>query len=388
MFIGLKRKRYMIFSINMKKVFLLGAMLCCLCFCAWSQDSLSTKQHLEDFDFAVSQVEENYSGYPTKVSKTNIRDYKALKKRLRKEIKQGKRTGTEAAGEYAAFFADWHLAVAGFKDGYFFNFCQQYYPENKQVTFFRSMDEYAPEKLACKVNDKTYLIRVPSFGQQMDWNWIANAVDSFAVSQCQNLIIDIRGNTGGSDDAYWPFICLCYDHPGLIDGVEMRNSGGNRDYWAETLQDTTTDEGYRNVLTSLLASHDEWVVSTQDTIWTLTVDTVYAHKPRKVGIIIDPIVASSGEQFLIDIKATSDRVTVFGRDNTIGCLDYSNCRVATFPNSGSIITIAMSRSFRLPDRGIDETGIAPDVHITLPYPKVLTDNIDEWVLYVAKTLEE
>ena len=86
-------------------------MVCSLCLCAWSQDSLSVKQHLEDFDYAVSQVEENYSGYPTKVNNTNIRDYKALKKRLRKEIKQGKRTGTEAAGEYAAFFADWHLAV-------------------------------------------------------------------------------------------------------------------------------------------------------------------------------------------------------------------------------------------------------------------------------------
>ena len=53
-----------------------------------------------------------------------------------------------------------------------------------------------------------------------------------------------------------------------------------------------------------------------------------------------------------------------------------------------MITIAMSRSLRLPDRGIDETGIAPDVRITLPYPKVLTDNLDEWVLFVAKTLEE
>ena len=149
---------------------------------------------------------------------------------------------------------------------------------------------------------------------------------------------------------------------------------------------TPIDDSYRNFLTYLLASTDEWV-STIGIGQTATVAD-YPHKPKKVGIIIDPIVASSGEQFLIDVKSTSDRVIVFGRDNTIGCLDYSNCRVATFPNSGSMITIAMSRSFRLPDRGIDETGIAPDVRITLPYPKVLTDNLDEWVLFVAKTLEE
>ena len=372
----------------MKKAILTLTIVCCLCFSAWAQDSLSVKQHLEDFDFAVSQVEENYSGYPTKVNKTNMRDYKALKNRLRKEIKQGKKTGTEAAGEYSAFFADWHLSVAGLNNGNFYNFSQQYFPENKQITFFREMDEYAPKQLSCKVTDKTYLIRVPSFGQHIDWNWIAHTVDSFIVSQCQNLIIDIRGNSGGSDGTYWPLLCLCYDHPGNTDGVEMRNSKGNRDYWTETLQDTTIAWGYRNLLTRLLASPDEWVISTTDTMQTITIDTGYPHKPKKVGIIIDPIVASSGEQFLVDIKATSDRVTVFGRDNTIGCLDYSNCRVATFPNSGSMITIAMSRSFRLPDRGIDETGIAPDVRITLPYPKVLTDNMDEWVLFVAKTLEE
>lgn len=360
-------------------------MVCSLCFCAWSQDSLSVKLHLEDFDFAVSQVEENYSGYPTMVNKTNMSDYNALKKRLREEIMQGKKTGTEAAGEYSAFFANWHLCVAGLNNGNFYNFTQQYFPENKQITFFRDMDEYAPKQLARKVTDKTYLIRVPSFGSQMD-SWIVHAVDSFMVSQCQNLIIDIRGNTGGSDAAYWPLLCLCYDHQATFDGVEMRNSSGNRVFWAESLQDTTTDESIRHLYSHFLQSSDEWVVSTTDTVW--TIDTVYPYKPKKISIIIDPVVASSGEQFLIDVKASSNRVTVFGRDNTIGCLDYSNCRVATFPNSGSMITIAMSRSLRLPDRGIDETGIAPDVRITMPYPKVLTDNLDDWVLYVAKEMEE
>lgn len=373
---------------KMKHPFITILLICCICFSAYAQDSLSIKQHLADFEFAVSQVEENYSGYSNKVNKNNIHDYKALKKRLHREIKQGKRTGTEAAGEYAAFFADWHLSVAGLNNGYFFNYSQQYYPESKQITFFLQMDEYEPKKLACKITDETYLIRVPSFGQQMDWSWISHAVDSFMASQCQYLIIDIRGNLGGSDGAYWPLICLCYDHPGNTDGVEMRNSRGNRDYWGESLQDSTINWGYRNHLNRLLASHDEWVISTQDTMQTITVDTIYPHKPKKVGIIIDPLVASSGEQFILDIKATSDRVMVFGRDNTLGCLDFSNCRQATLPNSGSVISIAMSRSFRLPDRGIDETGIAPDVRITLPYPKVLTDNLDEWVQFVAKSLED
>lgn len=36
---------------------------------------------------------------------------------------------------------------------------------------------------------------------------------------------------------------------------------------------------------------------------------------------------------------------------------------------------------------VDPTGIAPDVRIPLPYPKRLTDNIDEWVLWVAEDLK-
>ena len=368
------------------RVFLLSLIL--IPFTIIAQDSLTVKQHLEDFDFVVSQVEEDYSGFPTKVNKSNQQAYKALKKRLQKEIKQGQRTGTVAAGEYAAFFADWHLGVGGLIDGNSFNYSQQYYPDDKQITFFLQMDNYAPEKLSCKVTDDTYLIRVPSFGQNFEWAWIERAVDSFMVSKCKNLIIDIRGNLGGSDGAYWPFICLCYDHPGVTDGVEMRNSRGNRKYWTESLQDANINASYRNLLNRLLESHDKWVISTQDTIHTITVDDVYDYKPMKVGVIIDKCVASSGEQFILDIKATSDRITVFGAENTLGCLDFSNCRMATFPNSGSIISIPMSRSFRLPDRGIDDTGIAPDVRITLPYPKVLTDNVDEWVLFVAESLEK
>ena len=47
----------------------------------------------------------------------------------------------------------------------------------------------------------------------------------------------------------------------------------------------------------------------------------------------------------------------------------------------------MTVSRRLPNQGIDETGIAPDVRITLPLPKKLTDNVDEWILWVASEMK-
>ena len=51
---------------------------------------------------------------------------------------------------------------------------------------------------------------------------------------------------------------------------------------------------------------------------------------RKAALIIDNGVASSGEQMVRSIKATSDRTTVYGRDNTLGCLDFSNINVVQF----------------------------------------------------------
>ena len=109
---------------------------------------------------------------------------------------------------------------------------------------------------------------------------------------------------------------------------------------------------------------------------------------RRAALIIDNRVASSGEALVECLKATSNRTTVYGRDNTEGCLDFANCNQVPMPNSGIDISVPMSRRVGLPETGIDATGIAPDVRIPLPLPARLTDNIDEWVIWVAEQLEK
>ena len=52
------------------------------------------------------------------------------------------------------------------------------------------------------------------------------------------------------------------------------------------------------------------------------------------------------------------------------------------------ITIPTTVSHRLPDRGVDKEGISPDVRLDIPYPTELTDNIDEWVLWIAQDLKK
>ena len=109
---------------------------------------------------------------------------------------------------------------------------------------------------------------------------------------------------------------------------------------------------------------------------------------QKAAVIIDNSVASSGEGLLLSLRACSDRVTFYGRDNTRGCLDYANVATIKMKHCGRSFQMPMSRKFGLPEGAIDATGIAPDVRIDLPLPSKLTDNIDEWVIWVAEQLEK
>ena len=91
---------------------------------------------------------------------------------------------------------------------------------------------------------------------------------------------------------------------------------------------------------------------------------------------------------LLDIRGCSTRTKIYGKGNTLGCLDYSNIRRSDLKGSKITTWIPMTRSSRLPDEGIDETGIAPDVRISLPLPKVLSDNVDEWGLWIAEDMKK
>ena len=109
---------------------------------------------------------------------------------------------------------------------------------------------------------------------------------------------------------------------------------------------------------------------------------------KKAALIIDNTNGSNTEAMVSEIKATSCRTTIYGRDNTSGCLDFSNLAFIHFKHFDCYFGVPMSRRIGLPETSIDKNGIAPDVRIDLPLPAKLTDNIDEWVIWVADQLEK
>lgn len=330
--------------------------------------TVAYSQQVEDFDFATMQLEVNYAGFP---SVADTAGYRTLKERLRSEVVNNQCKGYMAAAELVGWFGDCHLWL-GDRDK---SLSLPYLRHRKPTT---KADGYAPQYTAKKIDPQLFLIRIPSFDETK--SQVDSAVAAYRASGCPYLVVDVRGNGGGQDGSYRSLRSLLYDRPGSVDGAELRNTPEHRAYFKQSFSPRF------DALVAAMEQSDSVFYPLTARQWTITYDSIEEY-PKKAALIIDDQVASSGEQFMLETRASSGRTTIYGRDNTLGCLDLSNVRRVELPSKEAHIYVPMSRSYRLPNRGIDRTGIAPDVRITLPYPKQLTDNLDPWVIWVAKELK-
>ncbi|WP_121667988.1 S41 family peptidase [Mesonia aquimarina] len=179
------------------------------------------------------------------------------------------------------------------------------------------------------------------------------------------MVVDIRGNTGGSDATYFPVL------PYLLMGPITLPFNG---FWL-------SEENTEYLINAFAASNEltveEYAVQEKEEYemfiknkgtayfkgtgtWTFTTDTIY-NGPKKVIVLIDEEVYSSGETFVYRVNQ-SDKVVVYGQ-NTAGVVDGFNgfhldlgCFTAVYPTS-----------YRAPDikeNPIDPYGIAPDVYVS------------------------
>lgn len=332
---------------------------------------------VSDFDFAVDVVERAYAGYPDKTTNRGA-EYGALKERLRDGIVSGRDT-YDAIAEYLGWFDDSHLGTPGVR---------RYRPKSirRNPDYAGRMERYAPQFTHCRVDADTYLIRFPSCDltdAQIDE--VRSAVGAYLASGCENLVVDIRGNGGGSDSAYEPLLELLYDHEGVEDAMEYRVSDLAVAHVREFAGDT--ERGRAKIARMERTPPGEFLAGESKT-YRIRYDSV-SPRPRRAALLIDGSVGSSGEQLVLEVRACSCRTTVYGQDNTLGCLDFSNCEILRFPQDTTRwMMLPTTRSCRVSEgRGIDSAGIAPDVRITLPLPETLTDNVDEWVRWVAEDLK-
>ena len=323
------------------------------------------------FGEVVFEVESHYAGFFDKVTPGSRGAYEAMVEELRTGVSE--RNVDATIGKYLGWFQDLHLSV-------FLGGKRLVSYERRPVNYADSI-VYNPSFFSVPIDGNCYLIRIPSMRIKDGARpFIAKAVRQFKRSGCPYLIIDLRGNGGGADGVYHPLVELAYDHPGIQRGASFRNTENNRAFLREGMK------GNRQIRKALDES-----VNKADSLATLREDSPVSFKkvspsPRRIAVIIDNQVASNAENLILALQSVSNRVVLYGREPTLGCVDYVNPRPFAIPSRDMVVNIPTTRSARLPEHPIDPTGITPEVIIPLPLPETLTDPIDTWSRWVAADL--
>jgi hypothetical protein len=236
------------------------------------------------------------------------------------------------------------------------------------------------------LNEHTLYFRIPSFS--LDEKPFIDSVIAASrkkILNTENLIIDIRYGTGGSDASFREIIPFIYTNPIRTVGVEYLSTPLNNQRMLEFLKlpdsefDKEDKKWARKAYEKLNKRIGQFVNPDTVVAEVLTRDTVHRF-PRRVGIIINEGNGSTDEQFLLAAKQ-SKKVKLFGTTSR-GVLDISNMYFVNSPCKEFELGYCLTRSMRIPDFTIDDKGIQPDYYLDKEIP------LYEWVDHVNKILNE
>ena len=239
------------------------------------------------------------------------------------------------------------------------------------------------------ISARTAILTVPSFADQAG-EAIAQIIKKSArdIALRPNLIIDVRGNTGGSDWTYQPLLPLVAANTRRDVGAMLlatpANSAANRAVCDLMAPDS---KQCRDTTRAASEAMDRAPPGTfipipgERAVETVEPDKVTSY-PQRVAVLVDKRCASTCEEFLL-VARQSFKVKLFGQSSA-GALDYSNLRPFTLPSRKRLLMYATSRSLRLPQFSVDAAGIPPDQ--VLPVP-VDAAGREEEIVEVQRVLE-
>lgn len=234
------------------------------------------------------------------------------------------------------------------------------------------------------LTDKTVLLCLSSF-EHTYVERIEKLIDDNIqlIENCDNLIIDVRNNHGGTDNAYenlLPYICTnsirslgieFLATPTLIDGLQ---------HWIDITPNEEKYEKDKKMVTRWIKLFKENLgefVNTDTTDVNITEVEIAEHSPEQVIILANKNTASSGEAFIIRMKQ-SKKVKVIGTP-TYGALDYGSTRYFEFGCDNYKLLLPTWRAISLLDYPIDNIGIQPDIY--------LDKSVEDWVQFTVEYLE-
>lgn len=235
-----------------------------------------------------------------------------------------------------------------------------------------------------QLSAKTTIITLPSF----DYPFVDIINDMMEehlklIENSENLIIDIRGNSGGTDNAYQQLLPYIMTNSIRNVGVEYLAT--------QTLVDGL--EGYIKTIKDKQEKEDEikkvrgWInsfeknmgkfVNVSDNPFSIQEVDLAKKSPRKVVLMIDKRVGSAAENLVMRARQ-SKKVKIMGTV-TSGGLDYAAARMFNFGCPEYLLQLPTYRSLRLPDFPVDNIGLQPDIF--------MDRFIKDWVQYAVDYLE-
>ena len=233
-----------------------------------------------------------------------------------------------------------------------------------------------------KVSENTVLVRIPAFDHAFKKDIdavIAKHLDT--ILKTENLIIDIRGNGGGSDVSYASLLPILYTNPIRTVGMEYLSTELNNSRMLGFLQNPHFSEEEKQWAKDgydILNQHIGSYINIDEDVTVETFDKIEP-LPKSIGVLVDSSNGSTAEQFLLAAKQ-SKKVKLFGQ-TTAGVLDISNMYQTDSPSGTFTLYYSLTKSLRIPHMAIDGVGIQPDYYIDGELP------LYQWTSYTQKILE-
>lgn len=205
-----------------------------------------------------------------------------------------------------------------------------------------------------------------------------------ALGSCKKLIIDVRKNVGGIDEAFFPLLKFIHHEPiNLTDligdeGVYTNYSVNNCDRRISQLEaclpveDKETETWIREAIEELTAKSGAGYIFEEDEDLEELDFLVEGGSPeQKVVLITDTLCEGAGESF-VSIAKKSQKVTVVGRP-TMGTIDYCN-QITVALNDDLVFSYPISKTKAAMDgRGVSGKGVGVDVYIPWTPEECTTD---------------
>ena len=209
-----------------------------------------------------------------------------------------------------------------------------------------------------KLQDSTVLLTIPTFLIEkpvLDSVLMGNQEE---LTTCRNLIIDIRGNSGGNG-IYFDLMSLYAEKPLKSEVGLALASEDNLAYFSQFAKGSENDP-YQPVVDDMKQGIGKVVKGPRFSDWQL--QTVPS-KLRKVVILTDRSNISAAETFVLYSKGSSDKVVTIGT-NTGGVVDYNNINMVKLSCDRAGIQFGYP-TYTLNDHilkdGYNNKGIPPDI---------------------------